>query len=265
MIIAVFLFHFIKLDSQTGTTLVSSQAASAHVISCLHPANALEQERCKELEKSILDVTVIIEMQFQLYIQGHRHVQLIHSNATTMAGRYLVTHNHYDFSLTVPASEGQNGYIAISLRRSDGELILDSAPLSVFTIVYEDPATLVLNFSNTQEVGLFDFDELPSVNFASWDEIQIDIGTELAQVDWNGNTPYVVWTQVNTLPQAEGVLQIQVDHFVQPGSSGGGIFLHGQHIGNNWARYTERDKFTGEVYLRTSIIALNSAALVQLN
>jgi hypothetical protein len=232
--------------------------------------NASEQGRCKELEKSILDVTIVIEMHVQFYIQDYRYVQLIHSNATIMEGRYLVTHNHFNFPLTETAAVGQEGYLAISLRRSDGELILDSAPLSVFTIVYADTATLVLDFSNTQGVGLFDLYGLPSADFVPWGEIQIDIGAEVAQVDWDGDTSHVVWTQVNSLPKDEGVPQIHVDHYVQLGSSGGGVFLHGQHIGNNWARYYEQDAFTGDIFQRYifqrySIIALNSAALVQLD
>ena len=67
-----------------------------------------------------------------------------------MAGRYLVTHNHFKFSLLETAAEGREGYLTISLHRTYGELILDRAPLSAFTIVHADPETLVLEFLSAQ-------------------------------------------------------------------------------------------------------------------
>jgi hypothetical protein len=207
----------------------------------------------------------VIELQVQTYFQGYRNLKPSHSHASIMAGRYLVTHNHFKFSLRETAGEGQEGYLSISLRRSNGELILDSVPLSVFTIVHTDPETLVLDFLNAQGVGLFDALGLPSADFAPWNEIQLQIGDEIAQIDWDGVTSHVVWTQVDSIQQAADVPQVQVDHFARIGCSGGGVFWQGQHIGNNWARNIEQDTSTGEIIRRYSIIALNSSALVQLD
>jgi hypothetical protein len=60
------------------------------------------------------------------------------------------------------------------------------------------------------------------------------------------------------------VPQIQVANFPIKGSSGGGLFWNGVHVGNTWARNIEEDPDTGEIVRRYSIIALNTAATLDL-
>jgi hypothetical protein len=56
--------------------------------------------------------------------------------------------------------------------------------------------------------------------------------------------------------------RLEVNSFVHFGSSGGGTFWNGQHIGNNWARNIEEDPDTGEITRRYSVVALNSSAVL---
>jgi hypothetical protein len=231
--------------------------------SCLQPATDAERNHCSEIENRILAVTVMIELQAQFYLQGHRIVKETHSHATILAGRYLVTHNHYKFPLQKTAADGEEGYLAISLRRADGTLILDHAPLSAFTIAYTDLQTLVLEFINERGADLFAAMGLPSAEVNPWTETRLEPGDELARIDWNGVTPHVDWVRVEQIAQSD-VPQIQVNDFVRAGSSGGGAYWNGQHIGNIWARNIETDATTDEVTRRYTIIALDSPAFADL-
>jgi len=263
VVIIITLFNFASVDgAQASTAPFQSNVPS---YSCMRPANYETKVLCEAVAADMLAATVRIEMHTQYVSQEYRYIQIRTSHATIMAGRYLVTHNHFKFSLTEPAAKGEKGYLAISLRRSDGTLILEQAPLDVFTIVHADAQTLVLEFLNAQGSGLFSALGLPSADFAAGRTIHLQPGTELAQVDWDGERAHVDWAPIEVLYLEATVPQLQMANFVLFGSSGGGIFWQGQHIGNNWARDREENPLTGEVIRKYSIIALNSAAVVDLD
>ncbi len=268
------LLSFIAIDTfinNENTTLAAPQISPDQehpqdsALSCIQPASRAQQTRCERIENQILAVTVRIEMHAQYVLQGTSYTKINRSHATIMAGRYLVTHNHFTFSLTETAADGEEGYLAISLRRADGTLILYQAPLDVFKIIHADPQTLVLEFLNAEGEGLFAALGLPSADFTDWQTAQLQPGMELAQVDWNGTTQaYVDWVRIDALQVEEAVPQLQVDNFARFGCSGGGVFWNGQHIGNNWARNIEENLATEEITRRYSIIALNSSAVMEL-
>ena len=83
----------------------------------------------------------------------------------------------------------------------------------------------------------------------------------LRQIDWNGKTAHVDWVIVDKLSLTGAVPQLQVNNFPKKGCSGGGVFLNGMHIGNNWAKNIEKDSSTDEITRRYSIIALNTNAV----
>ncbi len=259
ILVIIALFHFVGDESAQAAS--AQPAAPAPAYSCIRPDSYDVKVLCAALEERILAATVRIEMHTRSNVQQYSWVRVNPSHATIMAGRYLVTHNHFRFSLTDHAAEGEEGYIAISLRRADGTLILEEAPLSVFEIVYTDPQTLVLEFSNPGGVGLFQALGLPSADFADWRALPLRPGTELAQINWDGWQARVVWVQIDKLKLSEAVPQIQVNNFLRHGSSGGGVYWNGLHIGNNWARNSEADAASDAVTRRYSIIALNSAAV----
>jgi hypothetical protein len=220
----VTLLNMAGVENAKVATANPTQVSPAQTYSCIRPASNETKMLCADLEEDILAVTVRIEMHAQFYFQGHQKVKVAYSHATILAGRYLVTHNHFKFSLTETAANGEEGYIGISLRAADGTLILNNAPLSAFTIVHTDPETLVLEFLNAKGSGLFAAKGLPSADF-----------------------------------------QVQVNNFARIGSSGGGVFWNGQHIGNNWARNIEENSSTGDITRRYSIIALNSVVLAKMD
>jgi hypothetical protein len=244
-----------------------AQAAAARpwkgtqTYSCIRPASYEVKILCANLEADNLAVTVRIEMHAQYNLQGSSYTKIHPSHATILAGRYLVTHNHFKFRLNATALKGEEGYFAITLRRADGTLILDEAPLSAFKVVHQDPQTLVLEFLNAKGEGLFAAQGLPSADFINWQAITLQPGAELAQIDWNGKQAHVDWVQIDRLDLENSVPQLQVNNFARFGCSGGGVFWNGQHIGNNWARNIEEDSSTNEITRRYSIIALNSVAV----
>ena len=115
-------------------TMVWSPAALP--LFCLEPTGEA-MERCRQLEERLLAVTVRIEMEGWTTIGPYRKAITRggKSHATVVAGRYLVTHNHFQYDLANPAQRDGVGYTGITLRKADGELLLENAPLTAFTIV----------------------------------------------------------------------------------------------------------------------------------
>ncbi len=240
-------------------SMVWSPAAPAPPLLCLEPAGA-EVERCRQLEEHLLAVTVRIEMQGWTTIGPYRKAITRggKSHATVVSGRFLVTHNHFEYDLAGLAREGGEGYTGITLRTAAGELLLENAPLTAFTIVHEDPETLVLEFATASGEGLFAALGQPSAEMLPWEVVAWQVGTELAQIDWDGTRAHVTWVVVDNLDLADEVPQVQVSNFAASGASGGGVFWNGYHVGNNWARNVENDPVTDEVTRLYTLVALNS-------
>jgi hypothetical protein len=264
-LIAPTLIDAMAIDAAEAAPTAQNQFAFATPVST-QPIEATQNGSRAQLEEQILNATVRIEMHTQFYLQEYPLSKISSSHATIIGGRYLLTHNHFQFSLTQPVTEGdgQEGYMGISLRSTNGNLLLENAPLSAFQIVHEDPQTLVLSFVAENGRGLFAEAGLPGAAAIDWQSVPWQEGMGLAQVDWDGKTAHVDWARFENLSQAEGVPQIQVANFPIKGSSGGGLFWNGVHVGNTWARNIEEDPDTGEIVRRYSIIALNTAATLDL-
>jgi hypothetical protein len=261
LILIMMLRNLLSIIDFENTVATANNAT----LSCIHPTSVEQKAACKEVEQQILAATVRIEMQAQYYIQDHRYTQVHPSHATILAGRYLVTHNHFKFPLQKKVADGGEGYLALSLRQADGTLILEQAPLNTFNIIHVEPQGLVLEFTNPNGKGLFTSMGLTSADCTDWREIALRHGTELAQVNWDGKQARVDWVQVEILQLEDAVPLLQLNNFARFGSSGGGIYWQGQHIGNNWARNIEKDPKTGEITRKYSIIALNSPSIANLD
>ena len=64
-----------------------------------------------------------------------------------------------------------------------------------------------------------------------------------------------LWCSLST--RKTGYPLARVDHLIAMGASGGGLFLNGEHVGNNWGRVTETNLATGVVREVDSLVVLN--------
>ena len=97
---------------------------------------------------------------------------------------------------------------------------------------------------------------MPSAKFDNRVATEIAVGMEVAQINWDGETTYVDWVIVKAVEQENGVQMIVLDNFVVQGASGGGVFLDGYHVGNNWFRGTETTA-DGQVLAQYTVAAMN--------
>ena len=97
---------------------------------------------------------------------------------------------------------------------------------------------------------------VPSAQFMAWQDANLQVGSEVAQLNWDGQTAHVEWAHIQAIHNEENAPHIELDNSLQQGASGGGVFLNGVHIANNWARLTGFDD-KGAAVEQYSIAALN--------
>ena len=258
---------FNPAGSQVAAATSNNKHLPGSSISCIAPKNSAESTICDDIEVQILRATVHIVLHTWGPLNGQQQQTRYNSHATILAGKYLLTHNHYKYSLReqVEPFGQQNGYTGISLFGYGDRLILENAPLHSFHIVYQDAETFVLSFEDENGRGLFESKNLASADFTDLDLISLEAGDELAQVDWDGEQTHVDWVRADNVVLSYHTPYLEVGNFIRKGSSGGGVFLNGVHIGNNWLRDTKTDQKTGEVIGWNSTIALNSATMLDVN
>lgn len=215
-----------------------------------------------ELEEEILSTTVRILVESWVVRPDETgydiHATLGHG--TVMAGRYLVTHNHFSVPLSIlQLQEDTGSYAVVYIYSSQGEL-LNKGPLTNFELAQNDVETLV--FVHKQE-GFFEELGFASAEFAAWPSLGLEPGMEVAQVDWDGLTARVDWVEVQSVILEDGAPRIVLDDSVLSGASGGGIFWKGSHVANNW-RLEERIDATGTVVEAVTAAALNSVEISNL-
>jgi hypothetical protein len=181
-------------------------------------------------------------------------------HGTVMAGRYLVTHNHFEVPLNIMQRPGDAGsYGVVYLYNSSGEL-LHKGPLSDFELARSDVETLV--FAH-KEAGFFEDLGIASAGYAAWPAVMLEPEMEVAQVDWDGETARVDWVNVKEVILNNGTPRLVLDDGVLQGASGGGIFWQGIHVANNWQLHEKIDA-SGAVVEAVTTVALNSAGILNL-
>ena len=248
-------------NTVAGSTRAPSATHSSQVItnpspldnavepSCTNPTAALAQE-CAAMEQQILAATVRLEL-FHGANGGRGH-------GTIVAGRYLITHNHYPISAAALANGEESGVTAVSVFKANGDVILQEAPLSFFTVAAVYPQILVLDFGEYGGVGFFDSVGVPSAEFKAWESLPLQPGMEVAQVDWDGSTAFVKWVHIDDIVTVDGIPALELASFVTQGASGGGIFWKGYHIANNWSRATELSQDSETIIRQYSVAALDT-------
>lgn len=221
---------------------------------------------CREMEQTILAATVRIAFHGHLDIENGYEVQRVQStisHATVVDGRYLITHNHFGIPLSQVQIYNQyanGGLTGVSLYRLDGTSLLDHAPLDVFSVVSERGETVLLDFGSVKGQGFFAHAGVTSAPLAGSEGARPVPGAEVAQIDWDrqGHTR-VVWANIERISNDDDLPHIIVDHFIEHGASGGGVFFEGRHIGNNWGRIVSANKTAAG---HESIIALNNSLMI---
>lgn len=210
---------------------------------------------CAALAEKILAATVRLEFHGPGGGIGH---------ATVIGGRYLVTHNHYPVSGQALSRGGDGLISAVSVLKANGDVILLKAPLSYFSVVLLTPEALVLDFHEYGGVGFFDKLGVASADPGRMTDLNLQPGSEVAQIDWDLTATRLVWVQVTAVHGTDGAPHVELDSYVEQGASGGGVFYNGIHVANNWSHNTEFDVATGKVLRQYSVAALNGEGIVGL-
>ncbi len=250
----------VEVSANLADAQIANSAQVERVIaekSCNNPANA---QSCALLADQILATTVRIELRrWQQDENGNQGAYIGGStgHATIKDGRYLVTHNHYDIPFT-NVEDTAKQQIRISVYKANGEVILDNMPTSTFTVVSQNDETVVLDFGEYGGEGMFAMLGMPSADFRNWQSLSLTAGMEVAQINWDNARASVQWVNIKNIATTEGTPRIELDNGVIRGASGGGIFLDGVHIGNNWTSTTVKDALDGSLLNAFSAAALNS-------
>lgn len=219
---------------------------------------------CEEIEQMILSTTLRIEIKtWIIYVEDQGYSSLSSNGyGTVMDGRYLLTHNHFQLPLLELLADDFNGQFAkITLYTANGSLLWQG-PLTTAGVAFADSETLLLEFMARDGQGLFESLGIPSADFTADITQQITIGTTVAQVNWDNEQAYIQWTKVKDVFIEAGAPVLQLTDCIIGGSSGGGVFLNGEHIANNWSRSRGCVAGSDDESLLYSKAAINSAELI---
>ncbi|MBK7893717.1 MAG: hypothetical protein WAS33_20695 [Candidatus Promineifilaceae bacterium] len=211
-------------------------------------------------EQLMLDATVRVAVETWLVNEGERGYTILKSegHGTVVNGRYLITHNHH----TIPLSLSETGldpdiYTRLFIFNAAGELI-HTLPFTDFQIGLREPQMLLLVYVGEKEDQPFG---TAGLGIEAMGTAVPLAGTEIAQIDWDGSTTHVVWTEVTAVYPQHNPPCLELASQPQFGASGGGIFWQGQHIGNNWLKGT-RTNAASSASCQYSKAALNSPELL---
>jgi hypothetical protein len=213
--------------------------------------------KCEELAWQILASTVRIEWDLWVANEdgnGYSRVDRI-GHATVKEGRYLVTHNHG----RIAQSDLKNKqWDRISVFTASGLPIWPEVPLSSISIAAQDAETLVLDFGDHDDQGLFSLLGLSSAEFRDWETLPLQPEMEVAQVTWDGEKSSVDWVTIKDIVTDNGTPRLELDSTVAAGTSGGGVFWNGYHVANTWYQAYVMDENGATVSRQYSGAALNS-------
>jgi hypothetical protein len=239
--------------------LIGGRLGTGEPGSCGNPTPA-DTESCRQIEALILRSTVrflITTWQVAPDESGYERAYSS-GHGTVKDGRFLVTHNHFNIPLSIRAADGSSElYTTITLYNAAGRQLI-VAPLPDFTLVWEEPETLVLAHKDD---GFFEALGFASAAFAEAGAVALEAGMEVAQVDWDEDATRVDWAKVQEVEAKDGMPRLTLDDDVLVGASGGGVFRHGVHIGNNWAQIQQLDR-SGAMVAAVTWVALNTGAVV---
>lgn len=233
---------------------------SGRMLSSQAPTSLNGSTQRDKLEARILSSTVRFQVNYW-GVKSDESGYMIEStigHGTVKDGRYLVTHNHFSepFSKN-PDVNAQDIYAQVRLYSAGGIELAELSGKEV-TIVLQDEETLILDFKERNGVGLFEALGLSSADFTAPGSLTLEPGTKVAQIDWDGTASRVDWTTVQAATNKNGVSRLVISDGLMPGASGGGVFINGYHLANNWTTVEEIDN-TGAIVNQYSTAAIDSS------
>lgn len=250
----------IVVAEETVGAAANRVSASPTVVEadCATPA-ATDVARCRQMEAVILASTVRLELT-RLAVNGNGYYAPVKrgaSHATVVAGRYLLTHDHFGLD---PANLQEWRDLTMTVYRSDGRVVLQDVPYGAFGVTALSPGVLLFDFRERGDAGLFEVLGLPSAPIDVQQAAEMQPGDIVAQVNWDGHSARVDWVRIKEIRDENGIPALILDNFVEPGASGGGVFHDGYLLANNWFRRTERT-IEGAILQRYSAAALNLGSI----
>ena len=225
-----------------------AKAASYATRSC-------QEQACPQIDAAILSTTVCIHLQAWRVKQDESGYFVDESigHATVMDGRFLVTHNHYSLLEQADLPESS---ISVAIFDAKGRHLF-SAPLTDFSVTPTAAETCLFELKYEYWQDKLAAAGIQSAQFANWQQLDLQPGMEVAQVDWDGRSTRLDWTRIEQVITEDGVPRLVVGDGVAQGGSGGGIFWNGKHIANNWQYVEHLDGDDNIIYV-TGIAALNT-------
>jgi hypothetical protein len=224
---------------------------------------------CQAIEGPILASTVRIEIDAWVreniengdtQLSSYRH-EYGNGHGTVKDGRYLVTHNHYSVPLSSSENDEAIGYGSVAIFRADGHEIATVSWPTPFQVVFEDSETLILDFGTVEGQGFFASNGFASAEFRAWQQLNLRPGMEAAQIDWDGVSAHVNWVVLESIVIDGSTSKLVLSGSLTPGASGGGVFLDGYHVANNWA-VVDQLGTGGDMLNQVSTAALNSTSWI---
>ena len=255
--LTIVLFSFVfKMGWQMLATTDATPINTTPYATCTQPTT--NAELCTAQEAEILASVVRIVFHGNFQKGQHSDFRGSVGHGTVMNGRYLLTHNHFSIDLVTLSSTNHQGVTGFSLYNAAGQTVVRNAPVGTFQVSAQENQALVLDFGQAYFDGL----GLASASFQTTENSGLAAGVEVAQLDWDGERAYVVWTTVTQVVAHHTSPFVTLDNFVMPGASGGGVFWQGHHIANNWADVTVTNTDSGAFQEAFSLAALNSQSLI---
>lgn len=146
--------------------------------------------------------------------------------------------------------------ISVVIYDSSGKYLF-SAPLTDFEVSLEADETRNFEMKYEYDQDLMAAAGITSAEFKDWRSLELQPQMEVAQIDWDGSATRVDWTTIEEVITSDGVPRVVLSEGVTIGGSGGGVFLNGVHIANNWQSVDHLDG-AGNLLYATSVAPLNS-------
>ena len=223
------------------------------------PSQDLSARQIQATEAHILGSTIRLRFDYWLVKPDEKGYLFDSSigHGTVKQGRFLVTHNHFGAPFAEhPGVDVGSVYTYVTVFDSAGNK-LAALPASDILLVRREAETQILDFGERNGRGFFESLGLASAEFREVESSPLREDQKLAQINWDGVQTRVDWTTIQEIKRDGLVKKAVVTSELSQGSSGGGIFWHGYHVGNNWAVVYEYGA-NGTLLGHYSTVALNS-------